>query len=74
MSPSESAHEFYSAVPIQIMMISSVDQLKEILYKIENDEKIFVVRNLRVRAIGGSGVHSIEATMTVEGYMKVRKG
>lgn len=74
MNPVESAHEFYNAIPIQLTMICSIKQLRDILYKIETHEKLFVIKNLRIRSMSNYGTDAIETTLTVEGYMKNKKG
>ncbi len=65
-------HEEYPGISIKITFRSSIEQLREILYRIETSAKLIEISQMRLR-IGKSekkGMVMIKTTLTIEGYMK----
>jgi hypothetical protein len=60
----------YVAVPVEVTLTSTVDQLVEVLYGIQTSNRILHVADITARATGGRRGDIILSTLTVEGYMK----
>ncbi|MDM8522736.1 type II secretion system protein GspM [Desulfococcaceae bacterium HSG8] len=62
----------YTGIPVQISIVSTIRQLKELLYGIETSSKFLRVTEMKVRARDRQ-VKKIYSTFTVEGFMKKRE-
>ncbi len=60
----------YMTVPLQVKMIASIRQLKEVLFSIENSHKLLKVKNLVIRPGSAKHPESLNYTLVVEGFMK----
>ncbi len=66
-SPAVDAH--YLAVPVQITLLSDIQQLTSMLHEIENSKKLLKVRDIVFRSAGVRQGGNILTTLTVEGFM-----
>jgi len=60
----------YVPVPVQVTMSGSVRQLKDILYQIENSQKILKISSIRIRPQHRRQSDGVQSEFTVEGFMK----
>ncbi|MGE0083278.1 MAG: type II secretion system protein GspM [Desulfococcaceae bacterium] len=60
----------YVPVPVQVILSGSVRQLKDILYQIENAQKILKISSIRVRPQHRRQSDGVQSEFTVEGFMK----
>ena len=68
-SPGES---FYMRVPVNVTLISSVRQLKEILYRIETDPKMLIITQMSVSVVSIKNPDDVRTTLAVEGLMNIQ--
>lgn len=66
----EKEETLYMAIPVQVTFRSRMRQLKELLYMIEDNPKLLKISDFRIRMIHGKEEGEIQATLTVEGFMK----
>ncbi len=66
----EKEENLYMAVPVQVTFRSRMRQLKEMLYMIENNAKLLKISDFRIRLIHSKEEGEVQATLTVEGFMK----
>ena len=70
MKPESKEEDIYMIIPVQITIRCSVRQLKEIIYQIESSSRLLRVNDCRVRVIRGKVEGQVQATLTVQGFMK----
>jgi hypothetical protein len=75
LNPEESDKEspekgLYLKIPVQITLISTARQLKEVLYQIETSLKFLKISEMRVRVNNIRDPEKIYSTLTVEGIMR----
>jgi Tfp pilus assembly protein PilO len=70
MNPENKEEDIYMIIPVQITIQCSVRQLKEIIYQIESSSMLLKIGDLRIRVIRGRIEGQVQATLTVQGFMK----
>jgi hypothetical protein len=70
LKPKSKDEDLYTAIPVQITIRCTIRQLKEVLYQVESSSRLFRVSDFRVRVIRSKVEGQIQATLTVEGFMK----
>jgi len=70
MKPENKEEDLYMIIPVQITIRCSVRQLKEVIYQIESSPRLLRVHDCRVRVIRGRVEGQVQATLTVQGFMK----
>jgi hypothetical protein len=60
----------YMTVPVEITMITSIRQLKDMLFGIENSQKLLKVSTIRIRQPNINRPEELYCTFVVEGFMK----
>ncbi|HOO89323.1 MAG TPA: type II secretion system protein GspM [Syntrophales bacterium] len=60
----------YLIIPVKFSIVSTMRQLKEILYGIEASDKNLMVREMRITVPRGKGKEQLRVDMTVAGFMK----
>ena len=70
MKPENKEEDIYMIIPVQITIRSSVRQLKEVIYQIESSSRLLRVSDCRVRVVRGRVEDQVQATLTVQGFMK----
>lgn len=60
----------YMPIPVQITFDASIRQVKEIVYRIENANKLLRVPAVRIRLLNMKTPETVQTTLTVEGFMK----
>jgi Tfp pilus assembly protein PilO len=70
MNPENKEEDIYMIIPVQITIQCSVRQLKEIIYQIESSSVLLKIGDLRIRVIRGRIEGQVQATLTVQGFMK----
>ena len=57
-------------VPVEITMIASIRQLKDMLFGIENSQKLLKVSTIRIRQSNINRPEELYCTFVVEGFME----
>ena len=70
MKPENKEEDPYMIIPVQITIRSSVRQLKEVIYQIESSSRLLRIADCRVRVVRAKVEDQIQATLTVQGFMK----
>jgi hypothetical protein len=70
LGPEQRADAPYTAVTVQVTLLSSLRQLVGVLHAIDTSEKLLRTRDLSIRSAGVRQNHQVLTTMTVEGFMK----
>ncbi len=70
MQPETKEGRGYIAVPVQISVVGTTRQLKEVLYGIMKSRKIFLVKKLDLQVAGAAGSGAIRGNLVVSGFMK----
>jgi Tfp pilus assembly protein PilO len=70
MQPENKEEDIYMIIPVQITVRCSVRQFKETIYQIESASRLLRVSDCRVRVIRGRVEGQVQATLTVQGFMK----
>lgn len=70
MQPETKKDQGYIAVPVQVTVVGTTRQLKEVLYGITKSRKIFLVKKLDAQVAGAAGSGSIRCNLVVSGFMK----
>lgn len=70
LKPESKEEYLYATIPVQITIRCTVRQLKEVVYQIESASKLLRISDFRVRVIRGRVEGQVQATLTVEGFMK----
>jgi hypothetical protein len=60
----------YLAVPVQITLLSDIQQLTSMLHEIENSKQLLKVKDIVFRSAGARHGGNILTTLTVEGFMR----
>lgn len=60
----------YLSIPVKFSIVSTIRQLKEILYGIETSDKNLMVREIRITVPRSKGKEQLRVDMTVAGFMK----
>ncbi|MBN1832522.1 MAG: hypothetical protein JW896_10465 [Deltaproteobacteria bacterium] len=63
----------YMIVPVEVKMMATIRQIKEVLFTIKNSDKLIRVASIRVRLPNIRRPEEIDCTMVVEGLMKSGK-
>ena len=71
--PKRLDNDGYMTVPLEITMIASIRQLKEVLFSIENSQKLLKVSTIRIRQSNINRPEELYCTFVVEGFMKDAK-
>ena len=74
LKTTESKDTAYISVPVQFSMVSSIQQLSKVLYKLESLPKIVKITHLKARVRGKTNNSPINSTITVEGLTERPKG
>ena len=70
LKPQGKDEDLYTAIPVQITIRCTIRQLKEILYQVESSSRLLRISDFRVRVIRSKVEGQIQATLTVEGFVK----
>jgi Tfp pilus assembly protein PilO len=70
MKPENKEEDIYMIIPVQITIRCSVRQLKEVIYQIESSSRLLRISDCRIRVIRGRVEGQVQATLTVQGFMK----
>ena len=70
LTPTADKESIYMPIPVQITFDASIRQAKEILYRIENANKLLRIPAVRIRLLSAKTPDAVQTTMTVEGLMK----
>ena len=60
-------------VPVEVKMMASIRQIKEVLFAIKNSKKLLKVASIRIRLPNVRYPEEIDCTFVVEGLMKSGK-
>ena len=77
LQPDRSAKEMYLAIPVEVTIKSTMRQLTQLLYKLDNSAKLLSIAKLgiksragRSRLVRGVSTVNLITTLTVEGFVK----
>ena len=77
LQPDRSAKEMYLAIPVEVTINSTMRQLTQLLYKLDNSTKLLSIAKLgiksragRSRLVRGASTANLITTLTVEGFVK----
>lgn len=70
MKPENNEEDPYMIIPVQITTRSSVRQLKDFIYQVESSAQLLRISDCRVRVVRGKVEDQVQATLTVQGFMK----
>jgi hypothetical protein len=77
LQPDRSAKETYLAIPVEVTINSTMRQLTQLLYKLDNSTKLLSIAKLgiksragRSRLVRGVSTANLITTLTVEGFVK----
>lgn len=77
LQPDRSAKEMYLAIPVEVTINSTMRQLTQLLYKLDNSTKLLSIAKLgiksragRSRLVRGVSTVNLITTLTVEGFVK----
>ena len=77
LQPDRSAKEMYLAIPVEVTINSTMRQLTQLLYKLDNSTKLLSIAKLGIKSRAGRsrlvrGVRTVNliTTLTVEGFVK----
>lgn len=70
MKPKDNENTNYIRLPVQFSMNSDINQLKEIIYKVESSSKLLVITELDAKRVRSRDRQLIRSTIKVEGVMK----
>jgi Tfp pilus assembly protein PilO len=70
MKPENKEEDIYMTIPVQITIRSSIRELKEFFYQLESSSTLLKVSDCRIRVIRGRIEGQVQATLTVQGFMK----
>lgn len=70
MNPVTDEGSGFVRLPVQFYLIAGIDAFKEMIYQIESDPKLLIVRELSADLSRSDGKGLIRATLTVEGVMR----
>jgi len=77
LQPDRSAKEMYLAIPVEVTINSTMRQLTQLLYKLDNSAKLLSIAKLgiksragRSRLVRGVSTANLITTLTVEGFVK----
>lgn len=70
LEPKRLENAGYMTVPLEIAMTGSIRQLKEVLFGIENSQKLLKVSAIRIRIPNMNHPEELHCTVVVEGFMK----
>jgi hypothetical protein len=77
LQPDRSAKEMYLAIPVEVTINSTMRQLTQLLYKLDNSTKLLSIAKLgiksragRSRLVRGVSTANLITTLTVEGFVK----
>ena len=77
LQPDRSAKEMYLAIPVEVTINSTMRQLTQLLYKLDNSAKLLSIAKLgiksragRSRLVRGVSTVNLITTLTVEGFVK----
>ncbi|MDZ7698199.1 MAG: type II secretion system protein GspM [Deltaproteobacteria bacterium] len=70
LKPEPSKKGGYLSIPVEFHMYATINQLKDVLYRIGVFEKYLIVKNLRIDYMRRKAGGSIRCQITVAGYMK----
>ncbi len=60
----------YITVPLEVIMTASIRQIEEVLFYIENSQRLLNIRAIRIRLTNVRNPEQIYCSFTVEGLMK----
>lgn len=63
----------YITIPVEVRMKGSIQQIKEMLFLVENSSKLLKITAIRIRLPDPLRPERIDSTFTVEGLMKSEK-
>jgi len=80
LQPDRSAKEMYLAIPVEVTINSTMRQLTQLLYKLDNSTKLLSIAKLgiksragRSRLVRGASTANLITTLTVEGFVKTEE-
>lgn len=75
LKPKQKKEMKYMSIPVKFSISSTIEQLKETLYRISSSPKIMKVKDIEIRTgrRNKDQVEQIESTITVEGFMKEKE-
>jgi hypothetical protein len=60
----------YIAVPLEVIMTASIRQIEEVLFYIENSQRLLNITDIRIRLTNVRNPEQLYCSFTVEGLMK----
>ncbi len=70
MNPESKEEDLFTIIPVQITIRCSIRQLKEVIYQIESSPRLLKISDCRIRVVRGRVEGHVQATLTVQGFMK----
>jgi len=77
LQPDRSGKEMYQAIPVEVTINSTMRQLSQLLYKLDNSGKLLRIAKLgiqsrvqRFQRLSGAGSENIVTNLTIEGFLK----
>jgi hypothetical protein len=62
----------YITIPLEVIMTASIRQIEEVLFSIENSQRLLKISAIRIRLTNVRNPEKIYCSFTVEGLMKSR--
>ncbi len=72
--PKPKPGDFLISVPIWVRTVGGINQIKKMLYKIENNRKILKITKFRIRVNNRKNHDEFQTEFTVTGFMKRKTG
>jgi Tfp pilus assembly protein PilO len=66
--------ESFYQIPIEITVESTLRELKDIIYEIENSDKFLFVRDLNIRLVKSGEPEKLKAKFIIDGFAKKNLG
>lgn len=62
--------DIFLQIPLEIAIESTLRELKDVIYHIENLDKLILIRKLNIRLIKSDNPEKLETKLTIDGYIK----
>ncbi len=63
--------DFFFRIPLEITIQSTLRELKDVIYHIENLDKFILLRDLNTRLIKSDNPEKLESKLVVDGFIKI---
>jgi hypothetical protein len=60
----------YMPIPVEVTLTAGIRQIKQVLYEIENAQKLLKISKIKIRASNARDADMVQSTFTVEGLIK----